>query len=365
MNNNSFLLYASIVALICSCSPKVSNTITKNYPPQAPNAPVTVYTKPQDVPLQSEVLGTLAIDDTGFTTNCDSATVFSLAKSETRKVGGNGFLVTTYSKPSFFGSSCHRIAGNMLYVSDFTKPITETGVNIDLQSETSSSETVQFVQVRPADISDLGIRRPKRQLSRLTFALDAGYGWRTAKTNEDLTSYEKDFIGHLKSGFVWDASVNYYFNDHYGIGLTFYQFRSKHSDNAQHSTSGKTGILEAKDRITYIGPAFVMRFPFGNNAWTFDLNVGMGYIGYKEVLNFPDLKGTADGASVGFQTGLGLSYKFAPQWGIGFNIQATSGVLTEMNTEENGVKSTEKFEAGKGEGLGQISLSLGIRFYIQ
>ena len=122
MSNYSFLFYTLICFSICSCSPRIVTNISKSYPPQEPDAPVVIYTRQQDVPPQSESLGTLIVDDTGFTTQCDSATVFSIAKDETHKVGGNGFLLTTHSPPSFWTTKCHRIAGTMLFISDFTMP---------------------------------------------------------------------------------------------------------------------------------------------------------------------------------------------------------------------------------------------------
>jgi hypothetical protein len=170
----------------------------------------------------------------------------------------------------------------------------------------------------------------------------------------------------MKSGFVWDASFNYFLNNHYGIGLNFYRFRAAHKEFAQNSDTGISGDLKEIHQITYFGPAFAGRLPFGREkAWIFDYNIGFGYIGYRSRTFFPDYKRTLTGVSLGSRVVFGLSYKISSYWSFGFNVHSTAGVLTKMQQDENGVQSTLEFEKNTGEGLGQIGLSLGIRYSIK
>ena len=99
-----FLYSAILVTLLIfsSCSAKViKNIYTYNLPQQDTTLPVMIYTDTTQIPPETIIIGSLAIVDGGSTTKCDSALVFNLANTETRKAGGNAFLLTRYTKPSF------------------------------------------------------------------------------------------------------------------------------------------------------------------------------------------------------------------------------------------------------------------------
>jgi hypothetical protein len=134
---------------------------------------------------------------------------------------------------------------------------------------------------------------------------------------------------------------------------------------ARNLNTGKQGEWDVRSVITYFGPAFVFRLPFNHNSCIFTANAGMGYIEYREKMKFVGNNGKTHGADVGLQMGFGLEYKITPQFGLGINMLATTGQILTFNTEKNGVKSKETYEAGKGEGLIQIRLGAGIRFYIK
>ena len=230
------------------------------------------------------------------------------------------------------------------------------------------SDSVIVVKPQPAEVIQWTTYKAKRQkkLPRAVLKADIGYGWRTATTSNELNDDMKKYYSHLKSGFVWDASFDFFFNDMFGIRMAFYQYLTSHSEHAYNTDTGKQGMLATKDRITYSAPAFVFRLPFGQNSWIFDANAGMGYIGYYEKSTFVDEYYSIKGASVGFQTGVGLDYKITTQLHIGINMQITSGVIWILHYDENGMKSTKTFDFEEGgEGLGQISLGIGIRYYFK
>ena len=371
MNNRSLLLCIFICIIGYACSPKVSTRITKSYPQQPPDAPVAFYTREMDVPSQSEPIGTIDIGDSGFTTNCDSATVFSIVKNETRKAGGNGFLVTRHLRPSFIGSSCHQISGTMLLVSDFSRtkndtPETITFVQTQPVSPLSedakpANETATFVQVQPANVS----YRSSRQFSRMSLMLDAGYNWRTAKIYDDLDDFEKHLVKQVMSGFLWNSSLAYYFKNYFGVGLSFQQFSASHEEYAEDLNTGQTGVFKINDRITYVGPAYMMQVPLGKSNWLLDVCVSIGYIGYTSKQNFMNEKVIVSGATIGFQTEAGMSYKITPEWAIGCKLLTTSGTLFKFTVDNNGYKTTEKLDAKNGESLAQVGLSLGICYYLK
>lgn len=351
MTYKSFFLHVLICSIGCACSPRINTNIVKKYPPQTLSTPVTVYTREQDVPANSELIGTIGIYDAGASLNCDSVTVISIAKNETQKAGGNGLLITRHLKPSFWASSCHQIWGNMLLVSDFPRTA-DTAVR-------STPETITFVHTQ-------GSIQQQKQIPKMAFMLNAGYSWRTAKIYDDLSDFEKHLIKQVKSGFLWSGSASYYFKYYYGIGLCFSQFATSYQTFVQDLNTGRNGEFKIADRITYFGPAFTMQAPLGKSAWLFDIGFSAGYIEYKSKQNFLNETFTISGNSVGFQTEAGLSYKISPEFAIGFKIRTTDGTLFQLTTVDNyGQKTTEKLDSKNGESLTQFGLSLGIRYYIK
>jgi len=99
------LFFVSIsLVLLSGCSAKVvKHLAVKNLPPQEKDQQIFIYTDPTQIPKETTFIGTLFVGDNGSTSksNCDSITIFELAKTEVRAAGGNAFLLTKYVKPSF------------------------------------------------------------------------------------------------------------------------------------------------------------------------------------------------------------------------------------------------------------------------
>ena len=369
MKKAVYCLSIFLATVVSACSPRVSTSIVKKYPPQEPDAPVVVFTNVEEAPSQWEPLGTVVVDDTGFSTRCDSVTVFSLAKDETRKAGGNAFLVTRHLRPSIWGSSCHRIAGTMMLVSDFSQANLQQNLHPKNEPAGATPETITFVQAQPAG-SGFQVSGSESQiggqLPRMALMLDAGYSWRTAKISDELQDFERHVAKQIKSGFIWNGSFAYYINKFIGVGICFNQYASSSEQFAHNINTGREGIYRISDRITYVGPTFAMQMMLGKSDWLFDFNAGFGYIGYKSRQSFIDEKVTVSGASLGLHYDVGLSYKIAPEWAVGLRMHLTNGMLSQANIiDKYGNKTTHKMDEGQYEGLAHIGLSLGLRYYIK
>lgn len=117
-----------------SCSPKISTSLSKSYPPLDYKQEVLVIGLDQAVPENSEVLGQVKIGDTGFSTNCDYDIVIDKAKLEARKAGGNAIKIIEHTPPSAMGSSCHRITAKILKIENIENytPKVEQEVLLDV-----------------------------------------------------------------------------------------------------------------------------------------------------------------------------------------------------------------------------------------
>ena len=90
--------------------------------------------------------------------------VVALAKLETAKNGGNALALTDHRKPSLLGSSCHQIAGDMLWIGDTAN--WEMGIGSDLSAPVGDKNTTGVV---------------KSDFQHSTFYVNVGYAFITSK----------------------------------------------------------------------------------------------------------------------------------------------------------------------------------------
>lgn len=112
----SLLAGGLLLLLISSCSPKVSTSISKHYTALDYREEVAVFMPGDESPKDAELIGTVKIGDSGFSTDCGLDVAIAKAKEEARKAGGNAIKVTRHKAPSFWTSSCHRIKADILKI---------------------------------------------------------------------------------------------------------------------------------------------------------------------------------------------------------------------------------------------------------
>jgi hypothetical protein len=122
-----------------SCLAQVNVTVSKFYPTRGYNEPIVIYQKSRDVPIESNKIGTLEAACTNkpsalsmimpdnipiarYMSNCDSASIFSIAETKINKAGGNALLITKFKQQLSENNSKLRLTGDVLFVSDFSSP---------------------------------------------------------------------------------------------------------------------------------------------------------------------------------------------------------------------------------------------------
>lgn len=334
-----------ILCLFTSCSPRVGSTITKSYPALSTESPITVYYLQERFPVDADTLGKVKISDTGFTTKCDSLTVINEIKNEARKAGGNAVKITSHRKPSILGSSCHQMEAMILRID-------ESSIRSAFLAGTDSI----------APMNDSLRMKPKSLLPKFKIAIHTGPGWRTAELADGMSRDEHSFYKDLMSGWVAGASLQYYFNDSYGIGLTYSAYNTKNSIYGERINTGERGTLSEKDNITFIGPSFLMRHFSKDQKWGLNMKLGLGYLRYSADQTFNNYFTELRGGTVGMNISIGAEYKFDKHWGITLDLAGTAGILDEIDINENGVKQTITMDDDKREGLGHVMLLGGISY---
>lgn len=114
-----FLSVVIITLFFNSCSPRISTSISKSYNPLPENTEIQVFDLNEKLPETAILLGTISIDDTGFTTNCDYKTILEVGKAEARKAGGNILKIEEHKFPGM-QSSCHQIKASIYKTDDLS-----------------------------------------------------------------------------------------------------------------------------------------------------------------------------------------------------------------------------------------------------
>lgn len=107
-----------------ACSPKVSTKLTKTYPEIDYRQDIVVLDIQTEVPSDAEVLGTVKVGDSGFSTKGDWTTVLEKAKLEVRKAGGNALKITRHQFPDM-ASTIHRLSGQILRIDNVDRLVLE------------------------------------------------------------------------------------------------------------------------------------------------------------------------------------------------------------------------------------------------
>ncbi len=110
------LLFVGSILFLFSCSAKLTSNVHKTYPPIDYRQEIRIFGLEEETPPNAEILGTIKVGDTGFSTDCDYITGIELIKQETRKSGGNAFKIIRHKTPGM--STCHRIKAEVLRVPD-------------------------------------------------------------------------------------------------------------------------------------------------------------------------------------------------------------------------------------------------------
>lgn len=216
----NLLLILLLPVCLGSCAPKVITHIERSYSPRVAAEEVLLYGVGQTVPESAELIGTVKVVDSGASTKCNYDQVVALAKQTTSKSGGNALALTDHREPSLLGSSCHQIAGNMLWIDDAT--------NLE-------AEIAPLVSPSGRD-NNAGVS--KSSFHHSTIYANIGYDWVS------------------RSGF--------------GAGLMYSGYKSSYSYSHVDVNVG----------LAYIAPQFVMKQKVGR--WGIEEKFGIGYFKYRE-----------------------------------------------------------------------------------
>lgn len=314
------LLFVFTLFVLTSCAPKVITDVVKTYPVTTTPEKVRLYEMDDTVPNSAEVIGTVSVVDNGASTKCKYDQVVALAKKETAKYGGNALSLTDHKKPSILGSSCHQIAGMMLYLGDSAMVINDHQPNFFQEAREIRQEKER--RMRP---------------SAHTIYANIGYAWITSKFYLPTGA-----SGNPKNGLDWQIGYEWVSKTGIGCGLMYSGYSSSYDISNNKINVG----------LTYIAPQFILKQKL-SEKWQFREAFGFGYFGYRESLKDESVSLSR----FGLNFALGAEYVLSEHVGIGANIGYIGGRLPEQENTSYNQSDDEK------AGIFRLTLDAGIRFY--
>lgn len=119
------LLSLSVVLFLISCGPQaLVRIVEEGMPPWDPEDGFALLHPENNKEVDAKYLGLFALEDSGFTLQCDYATMLNLAKEKAFAAGANVIKVTKVKRPDRY-STCHRIYGRFYYAEDYREYETE------------------------------------------------------------------------------------------------------------------------------------------------------------------------------------------------------------------------------------------------
>ncbi|MEO6175774.1 MAG: hypothetical protein ABIP27_11550 [Flavobacterium circumlabens] len=345
-----------ITIAFCSCSPKIRTSVSEKHEKLDSKSNVIVFNTKAELPANFSTIGTVKIGDTGFTTNCDFATVLEAAKTEARKNGANAFLITEHLYPSMFGSSCHRISADLLRIentTDYSKPV------IDKDS-IHSKDRLKLVANEATNYKS-------SKSSGFLLLANVAQSFRVASSPDGLNSEQKKYMKNLKSGLSYDISAYYLKDDRTGFGLKYNVYKSSGTIRNQQITLDDginyRGDFSDDITISFIGPSFILTEGKNARVGEANLELAIGYMSYRNnstIIGSP-LKIT--GSNLGMIAGMGYHFRITPHFLLGAQANFVGGVLRKLKYEyPNGITETIKLEDEEVENLWRIDLAVGAKF---
>jgi len=201
---------------------------------------------------------------------------------------------------------------------------------------------------------------------RWRIAINGGWGYRIAKLGDNIPSDLRQYFKGLKSGFHYGTEVHYFFSEQLGAGFRYQSFRSRNSIDNIYVTrpDGTTqyGSMSDNIRINWIGPLFSTRLLSADKKNSFMLDLGLGYMGYRNNSVLVNDHLTFKGGTAGLHWGIGYDIGIAKNLALGFQLSYSAGTLTQYTLSDGWRSEKVKLEKEEYESLSRIDLSVGLRF---
>ena len=195
------------------------------------------------------------------------------------------------------------------------------------------------------------------------FSAQGGYAYRVGKVDNNQDAVLVNHIKKLKHGVTYGADATWFFMESFGIGLKYNVLNSGNSEQVTvtyDDGTQKIGLLEDNINISFCGPIVSYRVLSRNMRNAFFMNVGWGYLGYKNHAVLID-SFIIKGGTLGSLYEIGYDLAVTDKVSLGATLSSVSGILTSCKTYQGVAWNVVELDSDSYENLNHINLSIGLR----
>lgn len=202
-----------------------------------------------------------------------------------------------------------------------------------------------------------------KNMTSWRFSVQSGYGYRVGRVDRSQDQVLVDHAKKLKHGFMFGADATCYFMGTLGVGLKYSALSSSANESVTvtfEDGNVESGQMKDNIRISFIGPMASYRMMCRDGRDTFLMNLGLGYLGYRNdaVLIDPYV---IKGGSLGYLYELGYDLGITDKVSIGASFGYISGSLFSYEAYSEGAWRTVSLDSDSYESLTHLQLSIGVR----
>jgi hypothetical protein len=379
MKRSLFILsLLGLLAAFTSCNPVVNTNIAKYQAPLPANSEIKVISAQQELPDNAEFIGTVDVDESGFTTRCDYEYVLELAKHAAKTSGADLIQIVEHKTPNVW-STCHRIKAGM-YTSIGDGPLPS---NPDSTLATSPGQVPKSSDYFADDKGSNAKGTPSEEVflnilnqddKKVRIAIHAGFSRRLSPLPDGLSPDEETYLNKLRNGYHIGADIGFNVGSNNYLGPRWDRYSANNSIDALvflDDGSNVTGELSETITINFFGLQWLTRQVISNSGSAFWLSVAAGYMGYTSAgtgpfqtspleVSFQDFSAT--GGNFAARLDGGVDIAIGENVSLGFGLGFGRATINKLDLTVGGSTNTVKLDEDSGEGLFRLDVSTGLRW---
>ena len=347
------LLAATGFFLATSCSPRIVTQVLKTYPRAEEYEQMPIYTDKNEVDPQAEIIGSVFVGESGFTTNCGYQNMVHRAVVEARSIGGDAILIVEHIPPSII-STCHQIRAKILK---------ENRLLDSAYTEIVFPDENSILTIEEAIASE-AITEPQKFKKKLRFSIHGGWSKVTTDPPPDISEAYSDYLQNLESGYHIGGEMMWQTGAYFGIGLKYIFNKYKNSGEfIVPDDMGQPLFFTLSDNLKYhfLGTSFNFIYPVKSNGNEWVMGCSLGYLGLRNNAVVMDpVKISGDSFGVTFD--IGYNFMIKEKLGLGLQMSVVGGGFNKLEYDYGSRVEVIEFDDEVKEGLSRLDFSVALRF---
>jgi hypothetical protein len=177
---------------------------------------------------------------------------------------------------------------------------------------------------------------------RAKFDFNMGMGYLLSIIPENATSENEDYLNEMRRGFTYDANLNIYFSNGFGIGAKYNHFSTKNSIG---------NLLEENVKDIFLGVSFLAatKLPNDRGILSTSLSIGsLSEVNDAKIYNY-DVK--IEGETIGIYLNVGLDFFVSDNIALGIHSGLIWGMIKKVEVNGQDQDLDEPMNLSRFDGL--------------